>query len=51
MQEATKALRGVLGDLYMRDDRNIWVAMWQDWAACRFVVPDEPGSGVLWFRK
>ena len=50
-QEATEALKGVLGRYYCRDDRNIVAAMWADWRSCTFVDGDEGGNDkVLWFR-
>ena len=49
-QEATAALRGVLGRYYCRDDRNIFVAMWADWRRCTFVDADAGANkDVLWF--
>jgi len=50
-QEATEALKPVLGDYYKFDSREVYSAMWHDWRACRFVSPAEQGSGVLWYRK
>ncbi|PRW57598.1 fatty acid delta-12 [Chlorella sorokiniana] len=50
-QEATEALKPILGEWYKRDDRPILKACWQDWSLCRYVAPDTPGAGILWFRK
>lgn len=50
-QEATEALKPILKEYYQYDDRFIGKALWEDWAWCRYVAPDEPGSGVLWQRK
>lgn len=50
-QEATEAIRPVLGPYYNRDHRNIWAALWQDYSACRYVAPDEPGQGTLWYHQ
>jgi omega-6 fatty acid desaturase (delta-12 desaturase) len=51
-QEATEALRGVLGRYYCRDDRNIVAAMWADWRRCVFVDADAGGNeNVQWFRS
>lgn len=50
-QEATEALKPILGKYYKYDGRFILSAMWQDYKNCRYVSPDEPGSGVLWQRK
>jgi omega-6 fatty acid desaturase (delta-12 desaturase) len=50
-EEATRALKPVLGDYYKRDDRNVFKAMWADWPRCQCVAPDTPEEGVLWYRK
>ena len=50
-QEATEALKPILGDYYEYDNRGLISALWQDWAKLRYVAPDEPQSGVLWQRK
>lgn len=52
LQEATRALIPALGKYYMRDERNVLRALWEDRQACRWVSPDKdtPSSGVLWFR-
>ncbi|CAL8468635.1 g8175 [Coccomyxa elongata] len=52
-QEATRALIPVLGKYYMRDERNVLRALWEDRQACRWVSPDKdtPSSGVMWFRS
>lgn len=49
-QEATAALKPILGPYYCHDDRNIMMALWQENETCHYVAPDTPGSGVLWFR-
>lgn len=49
-QEATKALKEVLGEYYKCDNRNIFKALWEDFYTCRYVAPDKPGEGVLWYR-
>ena len=52
--EATAALRKVMGPYAMKDDRNVFSAMWQDWRDCVYVAPDDaPGASadVLWFRS
>jgi len=51
-QEATEAIRPILGDYYLFDERPIWKALWQDWSDCSYITPDKGGSkGVLWFRR
>lgn len=49
--EATKHLRMALGDYYLKDDRNVWLALWDDFQECEYVAPDKKGEGVLWYRK
>jgi len=49
--EATKAVREVIGCYYQKDPRPIYLALWQDWRACRYVAPDAVGQGVLWYRS
>lgn len=41
-QEATAAIRKLLGPYYLKDDRRIWSALWSSWTKCRF-VEDEGG--------
>lgn len=50
-QEATAALKPVLGAYYKSDSREVYSAMWHDWRACRRVAPAEAGSGTLWYKK
>lgn len=50
-QEATEALKPILGSYYKEDRRFFLRAMWDDYTACRYVSPDVPGNGVLWQRK
>jgi hypothetical protein len=45
-QEATEALKPVLGDYYKHDSRPLLQALWHDYSACRWVLTDcaaEPG--------
>jgi hypothetical protein len=48
-QEATAALKPILGEYYSKDDRNVIKALWQDMGLCHYVAPERDGSGVLWF--
>lgn len=50
-QEASKAIKEVLGDYYMFDSRNVYRALWEDWKVCQYVAPDTASSGILWFRS
>ena len=50
-QEATAALRPVLGAYYCKDDRNVLKALWADWNTCVYVDSDEGGNQLVqWFR-
>jgi omega-6 fatty acid desaturase (delta-12 desaturase) len=46
-EEATKAMRPVLGDFYRRDDTPFWIALWKTFTRCQAVQPKEGDSGVL----
>lgn len=48
-QEATEALKPILGEYYSKDDRHVIKALWQDLGLCHYVAPERDGSGVLWF--
>ncbi len=50
MQEATEAIKPILGDYYKSDSRNVLLALWQEMTNCQYVAPDQPGSGILWFK-
>ena len=50
-QEATEAIKPILGKYYAKDTRNVWRALWEDWDACHYAAPDAPGSGVFWFHR
>ena len=51
-EEATAALKPILGDYYLYDDRNVLLALWQDSAVTKYVAPDAESDkkGLLWFR-
>jgi len=49
-QEATEALKPILGKYYRYDGRFIMKALLQDYVTCRYVAPDVKGGGVLWQR-
>jgi hypothetical protein len=49
-QEATEALKPILGEYYSRDKRNVLQALWQELTVCHYVAEEQPGSGVLWFN-
>lgn len=53
LQEATEALKPILGDYYSSDGRNVLAALWQELTLCHYVAPAEGASaspGVLWFN-
>ena len=53
-QEATEALRRVMGRYYLRDERNIFAALLADWDRCQYVDADADATGaaqsILWFH-
>lgn len=48
-QEATRAIRKVLGPYYLKDDTPIWPALWKAWNKCRFV--EDEGNVVFYKNK
>merc|ERR1711879_42132 len=52
-QEATEALKTVLGKYYRKSDKPISQALWEAMRDCRYVVPAKPGQkdNVWWFEK
>jgi omega-6 fatty acid desaturase (delta-12 desaturase) len=36
-QEATEALKGVMGEWYMYSDEGVVKSVWKMWTECRFV--------------
>ena len=49
-QEASAAIKPVLGEYYASDGRGLLRALWEDWRDCHWVSPDEEGDVALWFR-
>ena len=49
-QEASAAIKPILGKYYCYDSRNVVAAMWQDWARCHYVAPDSKSDKALWYR-
>lgn len=49
LQEATEALKPILGEYYCSDKRNVLQALWHEISICHYVEPERDGSGVLWF--
>ena len=52
-EEATIAIRPVLGEHYRHDDTSMLKAIWRETKECIFVEADEKSDskGILWFRK
>jgi len=51
-QEATKAIRRVLGRYYMQDSNPIAVALWRSFGHCNVVEPEsEKKKGIMWFTN
>lgn len=48
-QEATEAIKELLGDYYLKDDTPIWKALWQSWRTCHFV--EDEGDYVFYQKK
>lgn len=46
-EEATEAIKPVVGDLYRRDDRSFLGQLWTNFSKCKYVVPDETTPGAL----
>ena len=49
-QEATAAIKPILGAYYSQDKRNVMSALWEEVSTCHWVAPEQQGSGVLWFK-
>lgn len=48
-QEATEAIKPILGDYYRMDRTPVASALWTAYAECNFVREEVKDSGVLWF--
>lgn len=48
-EEATAAVKGMLGDYYRYDSTPIGVALWNSFRDCTALHPDEAIKGVHWF--
>ncbi|KAI7729213.1 hypothetical protein M8C21_008787 [Ambrosia artemisiifolia] len=50
--EATKAIKPILGDYYKYDDTPVVKAFWREMKECIYVEPDDGHkSGVYWFKN
>ncbi|KAL8245532.1 hypothetical protein R6Q59_011792 [Mikania micrantha] len=50
-EEATKAVRPLLGEYYRVDDTPFYVAMWREAKECLYVESDEKKGGVFWYKN
>lgn len=52
-QEATRAIKPILGDYYRLDKTPFVIAMWREAKECLYVEPDEdsPKKGVFWYKN
>jgi len=48
-EEATEALKPILGKYYRMDRTPIVKALWNSFSVCNYVSPDPQRSGVWWF--
>lgn len=46
-EEATEAIKPILGDLYRRDDRSFVGQLWAMFTQCLYVEPDAALPGTL----
>ncbi|POR37713.1 Delta(12) fatty acid desaturase [Tolypocladium paradoxum] len=51
-EEATEAIKPLLGDLYRRDERSFMGQLWSNFTKCKFVEADESSPGTLkWVQE
>ncbi|KAD4384222.1 hypothetical protein E3N88_24390 [Mikania micrantha] len=50
-EEATKAVRPLLGEYYRVDDTPFYVAMWREAKECLYVESDDKKGGVFWYKN
>lgn len=51
-EEATKAIKPILGDYYQCDRTPVVTALWREFKECVFVEADSrQGDGVLWYKN
>lgn len=49
-QEATEAVKPLLGDYYLMDRTPVFTALWNAYRDCNVLYPDEKNKGVHWFE-
>lgn len=52
-EEATRALKSILGPYYLRDTTPIAIALWRSFNNCDYVAPDATtnSEGILWYHR
>ncbi len=50
-EEATEALKPLLGDLYHREERSFLGQLWESWTTCKYVEADPAAPGTLKWAK
>ncbi|KAL9240164.1 hypothetical protein vseg_014413 [Gypsophila vaccaria] len=52
-EEATKAIKPILGDYYQFDGTPVYKALWREYKECVYVTNDEVGknNGVFWYSN
>lgn len=48
--EATKAVKQLLGEYYLYDDTPVFKALWNSFRDCNVLYPDSQQKGVHWFE-
>lgn len=46
-EEATEAIKPLLGDLYHKDSRSFLGQLWETWTKCKYVEADPAVPGAL----
>jgi omega-6 fatty acid desaturase (delta-12 desaturase) len=50
-EEATEAIKPVVGDLYHRDERSFYGQLWSVFNNCQYVEEDPKAPGVMQWHK
>ncbi|ERN11582.1 hypothetical protein AMTRI_Chr03g44320 [Amborella trichopoda] len=50
-EEATKAIKPILGEYYRYDATPFYKAMYREAKECVYVEPDKKGEGVFWYKN
>ncbi|KAI0127647.1 fatty acid desaturase [Xylariales sp. AK1849] len=50
-EEATEAIKPVVGDLYQRDDRSFYGQLWSVFSNCKYVEKDPKFTGAMRWHK